>query len=135
MPEGGSVMCSPEQLDTIRRLNDLARSQPGTASIANVTLGFQSLPDADRFAALAAIVGFSQFTGDNDPHGEHDFGAVYRLATGTWTQERPSDDKAIAETVFWKVDYYDNTLTYGSEAPWDEQQTKRVLTIMLASEY
>ena len=48
-------MCSPEQLDTIRRLNDLARSQPGTASIANVTLGFQSLPDADRFAALAAI--------------------------------------------------------------------------------
>jgi hypothetical protein len=129
-------MCSPEQLDTIRRLNDLARSQPGTASIANVTLGFQSLPDADRFAALAAIVGFSQFTGDNDPHGEHDFGAVYRLATGTWTQERPSDDKAIAETVFWKVDYYDNTLTYGSEAPWDEQQTKkRVLTIMLASEY
>ena len=91
--------------------------------------------NADRFAALAAIVGFSQFTGDNDPHGEHDFGAVYRLATGTWTQERPSDDKAIAETVFWKVDYYDNTLTYGSEAPWDEQQTKRVLTIMLASEY
>ena len=128
-------MCSPEQLDTIRRLNDLARSQPGTASIANVTLGFQSLPDADRFAALAAIVGFSQFTGDNDPHGEHDFGAVYRLATGTWTQERPSDDKAIAETVFWKVDYYDNTLTYGSEAPWDEQQTKRVRTILLASEY
>jgi hypothetical protein len=128
-------MRSPEHLDTIRRLNDAARSQPGTASIANVTLGFQSLPDADRFAALAAIVGFSQFDGNNDPYGEHDFGAVYRLATGTWTQERPSDDKAIAETVFWKVDYYDNTLTYGSEAPWDEQQTKRVLTIMLASEY
>ena len=104
-------MRSPEHLDAIRRLNDAARSQPGTASIANVTLGFQSLPHADRFAALAAIVGFSQFTGDNDPYGEHDFGAIYRLATGGWTQERPSDDKAISETVFWKVDYYDNTLT------------------------
>jgi hypothetical protein len=128
-------MHSPEQLDTIRRLNDAARSHPGTGSIANVTIGFQSLPDADRFAALSAIVSFSQFDGNNDPYGEHDFGAVYRLATGRWTQERPSDDKDISETVFWKVDYYDNTLTYGSEAPWDEQQTKRVLTIMLASEY
>ena len=128
-------MHSPEQLDTIRRLNDAARSHPGTGSIANVTIGFQSLPDADRFAALSAIVSFSQFDGNNDPYGEHDFGAVYRLATGRWTQERPSDDKDISETVFWKVDYYDNTLTYGSEAPWDERQTKRVLTIMLASEY
>src|SRR3546814_5231456 len=90
-------MRSPEQLDTIRRLNDAARSNPGTASIANVTLGFQSLPDADRFAALAAIVGFSRFDGDNDPYGEHDFGAVYRLATGGWTQERPKDEKTIAE--------------------------------------
>ena len=100
-------MRSPEQLDTIRRLNDAARSNPGTASIANVTLGFQSLPDADRFAALAAIVGFSRFDGDNDPYGEHDFGAVYRLATGGWTQERPKDEKTITETVFWKVDLYE----------------------------
>jgi hypothetical protein len=91
-------MRSPEQLDTIRRLNDAARSNPGTASIANVTLGFQSLPDADRFAALAAIVRFSRFDGDNDPYGEHDFGAVYRLATGGWTQERPKDEKTMGSS-------------------------------------
>lgn len=100
-------MQTPEQLDTIRRLNDAARSSPSVASIANVTMGFHALPDADRFAALAAIAGFSRFDGDNDPYGEHDFGAVYRLASGVWTQDRPSDDKAIAETVFWKVDLYD----------------------------
>ena len=128
-------MLNPEHLDTIRRLNDTARSMPGTASIANVTIGFQSLSDADRFAALAQIVSFSHFDGDNDPYGEHDFGAIYRLANGAWTQERPSDEKAIAATVFWKVGYYDNSLTFGSGAPWDAQRTKRVLTIMLASEY
>ncbi|MCZ4344303.1 DUF3768 domain-containing protein [Sphingomonadaceae bacterium G21617-S1] len=100
-------MRNPEHLDTIRRLNDAARTKPGTASIANVTMGFQSLPDADRFAALAQIVSFTQFDGNNDPYGEHDFGAIYRLATGEWTQQRPSDEKTIAATVFWKLDLYD----------------------------
>lgn len=128
-------MRNTEQLDAIRRLNDEARSKPGTGSIANMTIGFQSLSDADRFGALAQIVGFTEFSGDNDPYGEHDFGTVYRLPNGVWTQQRPSDEKDIGATVYWKVDYYDNTLTYGSDAPWDAQRTKRVLTIMLASEY
>jgi len=128
-------MHTPEQLDTIRRLNDAARQHPGTASVANVTMGFHALVNADRFAALAAIVGFTKFDADNDPYGEHDFGAVYKLASGSWTQDRPADADTIAQTVFWKIDYYDPSLTYGSEAPWDAEQTKRVLTIMLASEY
>ena len=128
-------MPTPEQIDAIRRLNDAARSYPGQTSIANVTIGFQSLPDTDRFAALAAITRFSQFDGDNDPYDEHDFGAIYGLASGAWTQDRPKDELTIAQTVFWKVDCYDNDMMFGSEAPWDETRTKRVLTIMLASEY
>ena len=128
-------MPSPEQIDTIRRLNDAARERPGLASIANVTSGFHALADTDRLAALAAIIGFSAFGEANDPYGEHDFGAVYRLASGQWTQERPDDAGQIDATVFWKVDCYDASLTYGSNAPWDEQRTRRVLTIMLASEY
>jgi hypothetical protein len=119
-------MHDSEHLDTIRRLNDTARSRPGMASITNVTIGFQSLPDVDRVSALAQIVSFTQFDGDNDPYGEHDFGAIYRLATGEWTQQRPSDEKAIAATVFWKLDYYDNSLTLGSDAPHlDPRSDKR----------
>lgn len=128
-------MPTPDQIATVRRLNDTARTNPGTGSIANVTSGFHALPAADRFAALTAIVAFTKWDGDNDPYGEHDFGAVYRLAEGTWTQDRPKDQQTITQTVFWKVDCYDNDLSFGSEAPWDETLTKRVLTIMLASEY
>ena len=128
-------MPTPEQIDTIRHLNDAARANPGLASLANVTIGFQALPELDRLAAMVAITRFTKFDGDNDPYGEHDFGAVYRLASGSWTQDRPADADTIAQTVFWKIDYYDPSLTYGSEAPWDAEQTKRVLTIMLASEY
>lgn len=128
-------MPTPDQIASIRRLNDTARKNPGIACIANVTSGFHALPDADRFAALAAIVTFTKFDGDNDPYGEHDFGTLYRLTDGVWTEHRPNDEKAIAQTVFWKMDCYDTSLTFGSEAPWDDTQTQRVLTIMLASEY
>lgn len=124
-----------EKLERIRTLNDAARRNPGVSCRANVTIGFSSLPDADRLAAISQIVAFDQFVGDNDPDGERDFGAVYRLASGAWTQRRPDDERTIAQTVFWKIDYYDNSLEVGSEEPWDALKTARVLTIMLATEY
>ncbi len=39
------------------------------------------------------------------------------------------------EKIFWKFDYYDPTLTSGSEHPADPGVTVRVLTILLANEY
>ena len=60
---------------------------------------------------------FDTFTEDNDPHGERDFGAF----------------EHDGQRIFWKIDYYDCALTYGSENPADQQQTVRVITIMLAS--
>ncbi len=68
---------------------------------------------------MAAVRSFSAFTSGNDPHREHDFGAL--IVRG--------------ERLFWKIDYYDVDLTYGSAAPEDPSVTQRVLTIMLASEY
>lgn len=60
------------------------------------------------------------FNEDNDPYGEHDFGSFIHPFGGK---------------VFWKIDYYDLDLKYGSEDPADPAKTKRVLTVMLASEY
>ena len=70
-------------------------------------------------AALLAVRGFDDFDTSNDPYGEHDFGVL----------------EYEGEKLFWKIDYYDQNLEYGSEDPTDPAKTCRVLTIMLASEY
>ena len=75
---------------------------------------------ADGIAGiLQSVQTFTNFTPDNDPYGEHDFGSCI------WGLHR----------ILWKIDYYDLALEYGSPDPADASRTTRVLTIMLASEY
>ncbi|MBZ0130799.1 MAG: DUF3768 domain-containing protein [Rhodobacteraceae bacterium] len=71
-------------------------------------------------AELVALVrDFDAFSDDNDPHKEHDFGNF----------------NFEGLKVYWKFDYYDPDLIYGSNDPSDPAQTFRVLTVFLASEY
>lgn len=104
---------------TIRDLNDLLRTTFFAGGVVVCTPGIRALPEAEQSAIREQVETFTDFTVDNDPHGEHDFGAF------THNGNR----------VFWKIDYYDPTGHYGSEDPSDPTQTKRVLTIMLAEEY
>jgi len=69
--------------------------------------------------AMAAVAAFETFTTDNDPHGDHSFGAI----------------TIQGEKLFWKIDLYDLDFVYGSDAPADPTKTMRVLTIMYAQEY
>ena len=67
-----------------------------------------------------SVRAFDTFTEANDPYGEHDFGAF---------------DHPLAGKVFWKIDYYDADLAFGSPDPQDPVLTRRVLTVLLAEEY
>lgn len=89
-----------------------------------LTRGVSERGDAFALNAQKAVALHSDFTEDNDPHGERDFGGF------TLT-----DDSGQPQRLLWKIDYYDAALEYGSEDPADPRQTRRVLTIMLASEY
>lgn len=102
----------------IASLNDAFRTTFAGGKVF-MTNGVASLPDAARARVLNAVREFSVFTQDNDPHGEHDFGAV----------------EVSGHRCFWKIDYYDPALEFGSEHPEDPTVTTRVLTIMLADEY
>jgi hypothetical protein len=79
-------------------------------------------PPETQICIWAGVANFRSFTEENDPHGEHDFGAF--------------DIQDVNEKIFWKIDYYaDETCTLGSEDPADTTRTFRILTIMLASEW
>ena len=123
------------QRERIARLNDLARRAIGVACTAVATVGFRSLPDADQSQVRELIETYDAFDEDNDPHGERDFGTIYQLADGRWTTERPRLREEERERVFWKFDYYDRDLQFGSEDAANPAITRRVLTIMLADEY
>jgi hypothetical protein len=103
----------------IAALNDLCRKSIGRACRLVQTEGIRALSDADQSAIRERVETFDAFGEDNDPHGEHDFGAFEHNGM----------------RIFWKIDYYAPDMEHGSEDPADLMKTKRVLTIMLAEEY
>lgn len=102
--------------EKIRALNDAFRQSflggrvVATASIAN---------RSDLATIMNRVRCFADFGEANDPYGENDFGAFTHAG----------------ETIYWKIDYYNCQLSYGSEDPSNVDVTTRVLTIMLAEEY
>ncbi len=102
----------------IREINDAFRTTM-TGGRVMMTAGVDALPSDVKAMVIRRVATFSEFTPDNDPHGEHDFGA-FTLA---------------GRKFFFKLDYYDSAMEFGSEDPADPSKTTRVLTIMLAEEY
>ena len=102
----------------IRALNDRAR-QSFTGCRVAITAGIAALGHDAVYAVFNLIKAYDDFTPDNDPYGEHDFGSLY------WGEHQ----------VFWKFDYYDLDYTMHSQDAADETVTARVLTVMLAEEY
>lgn len=120
-------MCTCEQdpivqnlprAERIARFNDTLR-KTWTGGRIMATRGVRMLAGYSVQTLLETIASYDGFDAENDPHGERDFGDV------TYCEAE----------LFWKIDYYDAELVYGSDDPADPNVTTRVLTIMLAEEY
>ena len=61
--------------ERIRALNDELR-RANTQGTTMLTAGVAALDTATQLAIVAAVRAFDRFDPDNDPHGEHDFGAL-----------------------------------------------------------
>jgi len=102
--------------ERIRQLNDqLRRDRIGGRLF--LTNGICRLRQGAMVAIVAAVAAFDEFSNDNDPYEEHDYG----IST------------ASGEPVIWKIDYYDRRINFPSSGPADSNLTIRVLTIVLAS--
>ncbi|MES2699066.1 MAG: DUF3768 domain-containing protein [Pseudomonadota bacterium] len=104
--------------ERIAQLNDKLRFQ----GLGGATIVTRAVVHLDGFCPrelAAALAGYCGFDPDNDPHGERDFG----------------DLELFGAELLWKIDYYDPDYRFGSNDPADAAQTKRILTVMLASEY
>jgi hypothetical protein len=104
--------------ERIRELNDRFRTTM-TGGRMLMTAGVNALPSDVKAMVIRRVATFSEFTADNDPHEEHDFGN-FELA---------------GRKFFFKIDYFDANMEFGSEDPADPAKTTRALTIMLAEEY
>jgi uncharacterized protein DUF3768 len=106
------------QAQRIRALNDDLRKHL-IGGEAVITLGVAALGQEAVERIVQAVADFDDFCHANDPYGEHDFGSF----------------EVEGETIFFKIDYYDRSLTHHSPDPADPAVTERVITIMLADEY
>ena len=104
--------------DRIRALNDELRKDFSQGH-AVMTTGIAALGAEAVASIVKTIEVYDDFCHANDPYEEHDFGSF----------------EAEGHTIFFKIDYYDPTLTVHSTDPSDPVVTKRVITIMLAEEY
>lgn len=105
-------------ISRIAALNDLLRTTLLSGSVV-FTPTIKALDATQRSQIVETIQRFDAFNADNDPHGEHNSGAVHVDGIGQ---------------VLWRIDYYDPRVRFASEDPADPAKTHRVLAIMLAKE-
>jgi hypothetical protein len=102
----------------IAELNDhLRRTFKGGRVL--MTAAVAALDPADQAEVFERVRSFDEFDADNDPHEEHDFGVV----------------TVDGEKYFFKIDYYDLSMDFGSEDPSDPAATTRVLTVGHMDDY
>ena len=88
-----------------------------TANHAAPPIAAMGAEAVERLVKTIAV--FDDFCLANDPHDEHDFGCF--------------DFDGVQ--VAFKIDYFDRKLEFQSPNAADPAVTKRVITLMLASEY
>ena len=116
MATGTIEMTDTEKSAKITELNDKARQNLSNYSF---TQGVRGLNREQLNDLIKLVKEFDDFTEENDPHHEHDMGKI----------------EFNGESYYFKIDYYDNQLKYGSEFPEDESITRRIITVMETDEY
>ena len=128
--ETGTSIADQDQAETAAKIaeqNDRFRNTWGADFTVPgqivMTRGVADLSPAAKAIIMQRVQKFDSFTEENDPYGDHTFGTFdFEIGGNSYR-------------IFWKIDLYDTEYVMGSEDPADPHVTRRVLTIMHASEY
>lgn len=108
------------QNDTFRRtILPYGQQQSAPQGKIVMTQGISALGPDIQQVLMQQVAVFETFDEGSDPHGWHEMGVIEIAGT----------------TVWFKIDLYDTQYQYGSPDPQDLAQTRRVLTLLLPSEY
>ena len=107
-----------EDKNRVRALNDDFRSALVVGS-AIITTGIAALGGEKVERLVRVIATFNEFCSEDDPYGEHDFGAFDFDGT----------------KVMFKINYLNKEIESDFGNPADSSQAERVITVMLAEEY
>ena len=105
-------------MSDIATLNDKFRRSFINGEVL-LSAGIAAMSSEDKANIVALVQNFNDFTPDNNPYSENDFGSF--------------DYKG--EKILWKIDYYDLNNQYHSENPANPDITNRILTIMTVFEW
>ena len=75
--------------ERIRELNDAFRTTM-TGGRVMLTAGVDALPSDVKAMVIRRVATFSDFTADNDPHGEHDFGSFALSGRKSFEKSTPT---------------------------------------------
>ena len=110
-------------ISTVARHNEIFRlsmgRNPAVLGRIRASLGVSDFGPDFVLAVLRGVRDFHEFTPENDPWMNRDFG-----------------DVTVGQTkVFWKIDLYDENYRYGTDDPENLAVTRRELNLFLAEEY
>ncbi len=84
-----------------------------------MTHGLREQSEDFQRELITKTITFEAFDVDSDPYGWHEMGVI-----------------EVGETTIWfRIDLYDVNYEYGAGDPTDPDKTRRVMTLLLPSEY
>jgi Protein of unknown function (DUF3768) len=123
-----------EQRAATASLNDEARANIGHKCRLVPTDAFSAAYHDQLASILERIKSYDAFDSGVTVFDQRDFGVVFRLNDGSWTNTTPDGDWS-QQAIFWQFEYCDPSFSKPSFAPWDASLTARALIIMLPHDF
>lgn len=101
-----------------RELNDTFR-RTGQGGVTLISMGVHELGAKAVVDIRKDIASITSFTSEDDPEGMRDFGSISHNG----------------RLIYWMIEHYDKDISNEADDPSNPEETTRVMSIILSTEY